>query len=31
MWHKVDQKTKYLILGSLDNELHKQYMSLATI
>ena len=26
MWHKTDQKTKSLILGSLDNLLQKQHI-----
>ena len=30
-WHKIDQKTKCLILGSLDNVLKKQHMSIAMV
>ena len=29
-WQKVDQKTKRIILGSLDNVLQHQYMSMPT-
>ena len=31
MWHKTDQKTKCLILGSLDNMLQKQHKSIAMV
>ena len=30
-WHKTNQKTKSLIVGSLDNVLQKQHMSIAII
>ena len=30
-WHKIDQKTKCLILRSLDNVLKKQHMSIAMV
>ena len=31
MWHKMDQKAKSLILGSLDNVFQKQHMSIAIV
>ena len=31
MWHKTDQKTKSLMLGSLDNVLQQQHMSIAIV
>ena len=30
-WHKTNQKTKSLILGSLDNVLQKKHMSIAIV
>ena len=31
MWHKTNQKTKGLILASLDNMLQKQHMCIAMV